>query len=86
MKLEMRNALPREHSPVGQQLFPSPLETDETRRVDTVAQIDTHRSDRCAITKSKSDRMDHIVELVAGYLAVHNERLLFRPEADAARP
>ena len=33
MKLETRNALPGDHSSVGQQLFPCPVETDEASEI-----------------------------------------------------
>ena len=86
MKLEMRNALLRGHSSSGKQLLARSLETDETRRVDAVTQVETDRTDRSAIAQSKSYRVDHIVELVPRYLVIHRDRLLFPPKADAARP
>src|SRR5579862_7738054 len=55
------------------QLCARSLESDELRRIDAVSEVDTQRTNGCAVADAESDGVNHIVEIGESVL-VNSER------------
>ena len=63
MKLELADPLLRLYSTSKQKLFAGAFKTEETRRVWNKSEINPYGTNWRSIPDSKSDRMDHVIEI-----------------------
>ena len=83
MKLKTRNTLIRNHAAPAKQLLATALEADKPRRVQTVAEIEPHGPHRRAIAQTETDRVDHVIKLIARRPAGRRDGVLTAPKTDS---